>query len=169
MTHLRLFWLLWLFVLPSLSQAQRGGRADSAQNYSHRNKPFDPIITLRLNDQWTYRRLSLIRSLQRITLNGRDSTSGAEVCYQGAPLDQLLPARHLMLSFEVYRETHFWFRDRLAFSSISLDPESQLIIADTKNNLSIQGSNPFTLVVKGSDGILRVVKEIAYVRIRYIP
>ena len=169
MTHLRLFWLLWLFVLPSLSQAQRGGRADSTQNYSHQNQPFDPTITLRLNDQWTYRRLSVLRSLQRITVNGRDSKSGAEVRYQGVPLDQLLPARHLLLFFEVYRETHFWFRDRLAFSSIDWDAESHLIIADTKNNLPLKGSNPFTLVVEGSDGILRVVKEIAYVRIRCIP
>ena len=49
------------------AQAQRGGRADSSQNYSHSAKPSDPTLSLRGNGRWVYRRLSEIRELNSVT------------------------------------------------------------------------------------------------------
>ncbi len=169
MVYLRLLCLLSLTLLPSLSRAQRGGRADSAQNYYHRSKPHDPTIAVRINNSWKYRKLSELRLLKRVTVEGKDAKSGAPLNYQGVHLDQLLPADHLLVSFRLYRETHWGFRDRIAISSADLDKDSEVILADTQNDRPITRANPFSVVLRQPDGALRVIRDVASVQLRCVP
>lgn len=71
------------------------------------------------------------------------------------------------MHFEVFRDS--WrFRDRRVISSVGLNLESEVIVADTINGVPLGGENPFCFVAKAKKGESGVIREVTDIKLSSI-
>ena len=153
---------LWL-ASTNAASAQRHGRVDSLQNY-YKGMP-DAKIKIRYgNVKIDWKATDLARRTT-ISIDARESRTGASRSFTGIPLSQLFPTTVTSADVDQYEIHYGFFRKRRIHAS-DLDATTPILVASKSGNGFHDRLSPIRLVFRSSAGQVIVIDGVVEVRLK---
>jgi hypothetical protein len=145
---------LILFIAPAVTMAQRYGRP-----YSLAENP-QVLLEVKVQKQHHYFRAAELRKMPHSSVTLVDPATHTSHIYKGVALDQLVPTTVRGLQGK---------RVDVAFGShqtVTLDPQSQLLVVDTVDGKQLSEHIPYYLVARSPGKLQQTIPDVLCITIR---